>query len=72
LDEQSVQLLIRQFVELLDWQSNCVNVFDSGQTIDQTVEITSQPMSQKQANDASGRRRAMRRSVWNARASNEG
>jgi len=41
-------------------------------TIDPTVEITDQPVSRTQANDASGGCRAMRRSVCNARASNGG
>jgi len=56
LDEQSVQLLIRQLVELLDWQSNCVNIgLTVDPTIDPTVEITGQRVSRTQASDASGR-----------------
>jgi len=56
LDEQSVQLLIRQLVELLDWQSNCVNIgLTVDPTIDPAVEIIGQPVSQTQASDASGR-----------------
>ena len=52
LDEQ----LIQQLVELLDWQSNCVNIgFTVDPTIDPTVEITAQPVSRTQASDASGR-----------------
>ena len=37
MDEQSVQLLIRKLVELLDWQSNCVNI---GLTVDSTIDPT--------------------------------
>ena len=55
MDEQSVQLLIRQLVELLDWQSNCLNIgLTVDPTIDPTVEITGQPVSRTQASDASG------------------
>jgi len=65
--EQSVQLFIRQLVELLDWHLTV------DPTIDPTVEITGQPVSPTQASDASGRLpRYMKRSVWNARASNGG
>jgi len=53
LDEQSVQLLIRQLVELLDWQSNCVDIgLTVDPTFDPTVEITGQPVSRTQASDA--------------------
>ena len=53
LDEQSVQLLIRQLVELLNWQSNCVNTgLTDDPTIDPNVEITGQPVSWTQATDA--------------------
>jgi len=56
LDEQSVQLLIPQLVELLDWQWNCVNIgLTVDPTIDPTVEITGKPVSRTQASDASGR-----------------
>jgi len=51
---------------------NCVNI---GLTVDPTVEITDQPVSRKQAIDASDichGCRAMRRSVCSARASNGG
>jgi len=54
--EQSVQLLIRQLVEMLDWQSNCVNIgLTVDPTIDPTVQVTGQPVSRTQGNDASGR-----------------
>jgi len=74
LDEQWVQLLIQQLVELLDWQSNCVNIgLTVHPTIDPTLEITGQPVSRTRASDASGRPpRYMRRSEWNARDSNGG
>jgi len=56
MDEQSVQLLIRKLVELLDWQSNCVNIgLTVDPTIDPTVEITGQPVSRTQVSDAIGR-----------------
>jgi len=51
-----VQLLIRQLVELLDWQSNCVNIgLTVDPNIDPTVKITGQPVSLTQASDGSGR-----------------
>jgi len=53
---RSVELLIRQLVELLDWQSNCANIdLTVDPTIDPTVEITGQPVSRTQASDGSGR-----------------
>ena len=56
MDEQSVQLLIRQLVELLDWQSNCVNIgLTVDPSIDPTVEITGQLVSRTQASGAIGR-----------------
>ena len=56
MEEQSLQLFIRQLVEPLDWQSNCVNIsLTVDPIIDPTVEITDQPVSQMQASDACGR-----------------
>jgi len=50
MDEQSVQLLIRQLVELLDWQSYCVNIgLTVDPTIDPTVEITGHATSEPNA-----------------------
>ena len=47
---------VRQLVELLDWQSNCINIgLTVDPTIDPTVKITGQPVSRTQASDANGR-----------------